>query len=102
MISYYLPGRTENAVKNQFYSLLRRQFRKYKGCEPSRKSLKKYESSLSSQILSALNKKLKNRHGIKKPKFAKVVVIEDGSFTNCAGEDQSERSTLLDEFESNM
>ena len=95
MISSHLPGRSENAVKNQYYSLLRRQYRKFKGTEPSRKNLKKYDAVLSSQILCALNKKIRSKHGIKTPKFEKIVVIEDCE----RAEDLSEHSTLLDEVD---
>ena len=57
-IGSYLNGRSENAIKNQFYSTLRRQFKKWKGCEPTRSQLKKHDSVLTSQILSSLNKRI--------------------------------------------
>lgn len=59
-ITPLLPGRSENAIKNQFYSSLRRQYRKWKGSEPSRHHLKKHDLVLTSHILSALNKKMKH------------------------------------------
>lgn len=60
-ITPLLPGRSENAIKNQFYSCLRRQFRKWKGSEPTRYQMKKHDHILSSQILVGLNKKAKHR-----------------------------------------
>lgn len=56
-----LPGRSENAIKNQFYSSLRRQYRKWKGSEPSRHHLKKHDQILTTQILCTLNKKMKHK-----------------------------------------
>lgn len=60
-ITSFLPGRSENALKNQFYSMLRKQYRKWKGSDPSRSQLKKYDSVLTAQIVGCLNKKLKHK-----------------------------------------
>ena len=54
-----LVGRSENSIKNQFYSALRRQFKKWKGYEPTRNQLKKYDAFLTTQILSHLAKRIK-------------------------------------------
>ena len=60
-ITSLIPGRSENAVKNMFYSSLRRQYKKWKGSEPLRHQLKKHDRILTGQILTALNKKLKHK-----------------------------------------
>ena len=56
-IKNFLPGRSENCVKNQFYSCLRRQFRKWKGHDAQRHQLHKYSRILVSQLISNLKKK---------------------------------------------
>ena len=98
-IAGFLPGRSENSVKNQYYTMLKRQYRKFKGGEP--KNLKRYEEILGGQIIAALNKKLKQQQGGSKFRFEKVVVIEDFDWYNnsCSrpAEQQSENSTQLDE-----
>lgn len=58
-ISNYLPGRTDNSIKNHFYSTLRKQYRSLKGTDSTRDQLKKLTNQLASGILQSLNKKWK-------------------------------------------
>lgn len=81
--------------------MLKKEFRKTKGQEPSRESLLQYGSILSNQIQNFLNNKLWHDQGMVARKFEKVIVLED---TECKRiddltpvEEQSEHSTILDE-----
>lgn len=58
-ISNYLPGRTDNCIKNHFYSTLRKQFRNLKGADSTREQLKKHSNQLASSVLAGLRKKWK-------------------------------------------
>lgn len=58
-VSKMLPGRSDNAIKNRFYSTLKKQFRKLYGSDATRSDLKKYETELCSVILSNVHKKAK-------------------------------------------
>ena len=58
-ISNFLPGRTDNSIKNHFYSTLRKQYRTLKGTDSTREQLKKHTLQLASSILSSLTKKQK-------------------------------------------
>lgn len=99
-IMVYLPGRSENAVKNQFYSLLRRQYRKFKGCEPTRANLKSYGSVLSNQILSYLKGKGGREVEIKAPRRVLKREEKDKTIDDMVPvEPQSEHSTVLDEHD---
>jgi hypothetical protein len=60
-ISYYLAGRTDNSIKNHFYSTLRKQYRLVKGIDSTRDQLKKHSSQLAGNVLIGLKKKLKKR-----------------------------------------
>lgn len=54
-IAKILPGRTDNSIKNHFYSTLRRQFRKLQGREGTREEVRKLDEELTSCILRELN-----------------------------------------------
>ena len=95
-IREYLPGRSENALKNQFYSTLRRQFKKWKGCEPTRSQLKKYDSVMTNQILTALKRKVKVR--TTKPEKSNSFTLADLNPVD-AGSDHSEDLKELKEPE---
>jgi Myb-like DNA-binding domain len=60
-ISNYITGRTDNSIKNHFYSLLRKQYKKLNGFEATRDQLKEYDEILSNSILNSVYKKLKNK-----------------------------------------
>ncbi|OMJ82142.1 hypothetical protein SteCoe_17216 [Stentor coeruleus] len=60
-ISNYLTGRTDNAIKNQFYSTLRKQYRLLKGIDSTKDQIKKHCSHLASSVLIGLKKKHKKR-----------------------------------------
>lgn len=60
-ISKYIKGRTDNAIKNHFYSSLRRQYRKINGFDGSREQIKEFDQVLSNSILNGINKKIKNK-----------------------------------------
>jgi hypothetical protein len=56
-IAKRLPGRTDNSIKNHFYSALRRQCRKLLGNDITREHLKEYDGQLTTLILQSLNRK---------------------------------------------
>lgn len=60
-IAKLLPGRTDNSIKNHFYSTLRRQCRKLLGNDITREHLKEYDEQLTTLILQALNRKRRPR-----------------------------------------
>lgn len=60
-ISKFIKGRTDNSIKNHFYSSLRRQYRKINGFDGTRDQIKELDQILSNSILNAVNKKLKNK-----------------------------------------
>ena len=79
-IGQFLPGRSENAIKNQFYSSLRRQFKKWKACEPTRSQLKKYDATLTQQLIASLNRKVKAKTAKQEERtLADLEPVESGS-----------------------
>ncbi|OMJ69907.1 hypothetical protein SteCoe_32254 [Stentor coeruleus] len=60
-ISNYLAGRTDNSIKNHFYSTLRKQYRILKGTDSTRDQLKKQSMQLAAGVLVGLKKKQKKR-----------------------------------------
>lgn len=72
-ISKYLQGRTDNSIKNHFYSMLRRQYRKLNGFDANREQLREFDEVLSVAILNTINKKLKSKK--------QVIVYDEKDFS---------------------
>jgi hypothetical protein len=53
-ISQILQGRTDNSIKNHYYSAVRREFRRLEGFEPSRVQLKELGDNVSCSILKTI------------------------------------------------
>jgi hypothetical protein len=56
-ISKILAGRTDNSIKNHYYSAIRREFRRLRGVEPTRSQLKD-STEVSNSILSKISAKI--------------------------------------------
>lgn len=77
-ISNFIKGRTDNSIKNHFYSSLRRQYRKINGFDGTREQVKELDMVLSTSIVNAVNKKLKNKK-ITKPRSETCSILSDFS-----------------------
>mmetsp|Transcript_33928 Transcript_33928/g.59138 ORF Transcript_33928/g.59138 Transcript_33928/m.59138 type:complete len:226 (+) Transcript_33928:22-699(+) len=56
-ISKILKGRTDNSIKNHYYSAVRREYRRLKGSEPTRIQLKEAGDIVTSSILKRIEGK---------------------------------------------
>lgn len=57
-IAHFLPGRTDNSIKNHFYSCLKKMYKQSKGSEGTREQLKKNYKILSEKIVKSLEGKV--------------------------------------------
>jgi hypothetical protein len=53
-ISQILQGRTDNSIKNHYYSAVRREFRRLEGFEPSRVQIKELGDNVAGSILKTI------------------------------------------------
>jgi myb proto-oncogene protein len=56
-ISNLLPGRSDNSIKNHYYSTLRKQYRRLFGTEGTREQLRAQDSVITAEILKILHRK---------------------------------------------
>ena len=76
-IRQFIPHRSENSIKNQFYSSIRKQFRKWKGYQPQLQHIQKHGDKLAGQILAHLRKEDKREP--KEKTLADIDPIQDSS-----------------------
>lgn len=60
-IAKLLPGRTDNSIKNHFYSALRRQYRKVFNCDGVRDEIREHDKELTTSLLSDLKRESSNK-----------------------------------------
>jgi hypothetical protein len=87
-ISNLLPGRSDNSIKNHYYSTIRKQYRKLFGTEGTRDQLKAQDDSITQAVLKTLHRK-------RRPKMHKEV-LKSESQTERAGEELLITGTHLD------
>ncbi|OMJ81209.1 hypothetical protein SteCoe_18386 [Stentor coeruleus] len=65
-ISGFIKGRTDNSIKNHFYSTLRKVYRSIKGMDGSKEQLKKYSPQLAAIVFNRLKRRQKLREETEK------------------------------------